>query len=254
MQPYLRPMIFILSKVLLVFLFPLTWVLGLMIYAVFTKRQKRKQRLLIASVALLYFFSNQFTADAIARIWDVPPYQPSAKTYSCVILLGGFVSQDESGRGYFNAATDRYTQATKLLANHTAAHLLFSGGNSDIYPNGFIEADFVKSELKKQGFADSLILLDGKARNTAENALFANQLLKRANLKPPYLLVTSAFHMRRAKLIFKNAGISVVPYTSNNMASNGHIYVKNFLPDIDAIAQWNLYIKEVVGYIVACLN
>jgi uncharacterized SAM-binding protein YcdF (DUF218 family) len=247
-------MFFILSKVLIVFIFPLTWVFGLMIYAAFTKRPKRKHVFIIAATAVLYFFSNKFTADAIARIWDVPPYQPSAKTYSCVILLGGFVSEDESGQGYFNWATNRYTQATKLLANHTASHLLFSGGNSDINPDGFIEANFVKAELKKQNVADSLILLDGKARNTAENAIFARQLLKQANLKPPYLLVTSAFHMRRAKLIFKNAGINIVPYTSNNMASNRHIYVKDFLPDIDAIARWNLYIKEMAGYVVACLT
>jgi uncharacterized SAM-binding protein YcdF (DUF218 family) len=216
--------------------------------------QKRKQRLLIASTALIYFFSARFTVNEFARIWDMSPYEPSAKTYSCVILLGGFVSEDESGQGYFNWAVNRYTQATKLLVNHTASHLLFTGGNSDINPDGFIEANFVKAELKKQNIADSLILLDGKARNTAENAIFAGQLLKQANLKPPYLLVTSAFHMRRAKLVFKNAGINIVPYTSNNTAGNRHIYLKDFLPDIDAIAQWNLYIKEIVGYIVAYFN
>lgn len=254
MQLYLRLMFFILSKVLVVFIFPLTWAFGLLVYAAFTKRQKRKQALLIVAITLLYFFSNRFTADTMARIWDVAPYQPSAKTYSCVVLLGGFVSEDESGQGYFNWAADRYTQATKLLANHTASHLLFSGGSSDIYPDGFSEAAFVKAELKKQNFADSLILLDGKARNTAENAIFAKQLLKQANLQPPYLMVTSAFHMRRAMLIFKKAGINVVPYTSNNMAPIRHIYLKDFLPDVDAINQWNIYIKEMVGYIVACLS
>lgn len=254
MQLYLRLMFFILSKVLVVFIFPLTWAFGLLVYAAFTKRQQRKQRLLITAITLLYFFSNRFTADTMARIWDVSLYQPSAKTYSCVVLLGGFVTEDESGQGYFNWAADRYTQATKLLANHTASHLLFSGGSSDIYPDGFSEAGFVKAELKKQNFADSLILLDGKARNTAENAIFAKQLLKQANLKPPYLMVTSAFHMRRAMLIFKRAVINVVPYTSNNMAPIRHIYLKDFLPDVDAISQWNIYIKEMVGYIVACLS
>ena len=247
-------MYFLLSKVLIVFIIPLTWVMGLLVYAAFTKKQKRKQWLLITATVLLYFFSNQLTANIFARIWDVAPYNPSAKTYSCVIVLGGLVSQDANGQGFFNSAVSRYTQGTKLLANHTAAHLLFTGGNADIYPNGFIEANFIKAELRKQNFADSLILLDGKARNTAENAFFAKQLLKQANLKPPYLLVTSAFHMRRAKLIFEKAGIDVVPYTSDNLTDNGHLYVTDFLPDTDAIAQWNVYIKEMVGYIVASLN
>jgi uncharacterized SAM-binding protein YcdF (DUF218 family) len=247
-------MFFILSKVLLVFISPLTWVFGLMVYAAFTKKSKRKQILIIATTVTLYIFSNRFTIDAVARIWDVAPYKQSAKTYSCIILLGGFVSEDENGQGYFNWAANRYTKATKLLANHTASHLLFTGGNSDINPDAFTEANFVKTELKKQNFADSLILLDGKARNTSENAIFAGQLLKQANLKPPYLLVTSAFHMRRAKLIFKKAGINIVPYTSNNNGGKRDIFLKDFLPDIDAIIEWNLYIKEMVGYIVAYLG
>ncbi|RYU89437.1 YdcF family protein [Mucilaginibacter terrigena] len=242
-------MFFILSKVLLVFILPLTWVFALMLYALITKKQRLRKRLLIIATALLYFFSNRFTINAFANLWDVPPYQPGGVKYSCVILLGGFITRDNDGNAYFNWAADRYTKATGLLANHTAQHLLFTGGNSDIYPDGFAEADIVKAELKKKNFPDSLILLDRSARNTLENAQYSKKLLNDAHLKAPYLLVTSAFHMRRAQLIYKRAGVDIVPYPANNLFNARHIYLADFLPASDAVGKWNLYIKEIIGYL-----
>ncbi|MBB5397264.1 YdcF family protein [Mucilaginibacter sp. AK015] len=242
-------MFFILSKVLLVFILPLTWVFALMLYALLTKKQRLKQRLLLTATILLYFFSNRFTITAFARLWDVEPYKHLNVKYSSAILLGGFVSRDSGGNPYFNWAADRYTKATGLLFTGAVSHLLFTGGYSDIYPDGFAEADFVKRELKKKNFADSLILLDRKARNTSENALFSKKLLDSAHLKPPYMLVTSAFHMRRARLIFKKAGIDVVPYPTNNLFDAKHLYLEDFLPSADALGKWNLYIKEFFGYL-----
>lgn len=247
-------MFFILSKLLLVLILPLTWVLALLGYAVFTKNHKRKQKTLIISVILFCFFGDQFTASIMANIWDIAPYKPSAKTYSAVILLGGFVSEDQNGDGHFNAATDRFTTATNLLAGGTAKHLLFSGGNADINPGKFNEAAFVGAELKKLHIADSLILLDSKARNTAENALYSKALLQKANLKPPYLLVTSAYHMRRAMLIYKKAGLDVVPYPCHYITRAGTVLPTDVIPGAEAFGIWSTYFKEMAGYVVACIK
>ena len=140
-----------------------------------------------------------------------------------------------------------------MLADGTARHLLFTGGNSNINPDGFSEAQFVGQQLKKLNFADSLIMLDGKARNTAENAVNAKVLLEKAHLKPPYLLVTSAYHMRRAKLIFKKAGLNIVPYPCG-YETPGSILPGDFIPGTDALGKLNLYIKEMVGCLVAALK
>jgi uncharacterized SAM-binding protein YcdF (DUF218 family) len=247
-------MFFILSKILYVLILPLTWVFALLAYAIFNRNHKIKQRALIGAFIIFWFFGNQFTANAIANMWDIAPYQPSAKKYSTVIVLGGFVSEDKNGKGYFNGAADRFKTATMLIANGTAKHILFSGGNADLNPDGFSEATFVGEELRKLNIADSLILLDGKARNTLENTANAKKLLQKANLKPPYLLVTSAYHMRRARLIFKKAGLDVVPYPCDYTTTNGVIMPTNFVPGEEAFGKCNLYIKEMIGYMVTCLK
>jgi uncharacterized SAM-binding protein YcdF (DUF218 family) len=247
-------MFFILSKILLVLILPLTWVFGLIAFSLFAKKPKTKQYLLTGALVTLCFFGNRFTGNLIGNLWDVAPSRAPAPKYSAVIVLGGFVSEGKNGQGYFNAAIDRFNTATDLLATGKAQHLLFTGGNADINPNGFSEAPFIKQQLKKLNFADSLILLDGKARNTFENAANAKAILIQANLKPPYLLVTSAYHMRRAQLIFKKAGLDVVPYPCDYLTTKGTVLPSDIIPGTDALGKCNLYIKEMVGYIVAYLN
>ncbi|MES2268080.1 MAG: YdcF family protein [Bacteroidota bacterium] len=244
-------MVYILSKLLYVFILPLTWVFCLLLYTLFAKNASRKRKALIAAIAIFWFFGNRFTANLMANIWDVDPGAASAKTYSAAILLGGFVSEGKNGEGHFNNAVDRYNTAVKLLQAGTAKHLLFSGGNADIKPSSFSEARFVGQQLKKLNIADSLILLDDKARYTIENAAFSKILLQKTRLKPPYLLVTSAFHMRRAMLIYKKAGLGVAPYPCDYITNYGTIMPTDFVPGIEAIGTWNTYIKEMVGYIVA---
>jgi uncharacterized SAM-binding protein YcdF (DUF218 family) len=201
-------------------------------------------------IALLYIFGNTLLIKLFVRIWDIDTYPPTSKIYSSVILLGGFASEGENGKGVFNQSADRFIQATKLLANHNASHLLFTGGNAEIRPGKFREGYFARSELKEMHFADSTILIESQARNTIENALFSKKLLDQANLKPPYLLVTSAFHMRRSLLIFKKAGINVVPYPSDFLMKE-KVKWSDLLPNADAFSVWNKYIKEIVGYIAA---
>jgi uncharacterized SAM-binding protein YcdF (DUF218 family) len=249
-----QPMFFILSKLLLVLISSLTWVFILLIMAVTTKAKVRKQRYLITGVVVFWLFGNQFTANLLASTWDIEPYRSQVTSYSAVIVLGGFVSEDADGKGHFNNAVDRFTQATRLVSDGRAKHLLFSGGTADFNPDKFSEAQFVKGELKKLGFADSLVLLDGKARNTFENAAYSKVLLQKANLKPPYLLVTSAYHMRRAMLIFKKAGLNVIPYPCDYIVPHGTVMPTYFVPGTEAFGMFNLYLKEMVGYIVAALK
>jgi uncharacterized SAM-binding protein YcdF (DUF218 family) len=56
--------------------------------------------------------------------------------------------------------------------------------------------------------------------------------------------------MRRASLIFKKAGIPFIAYPCQYMVAR-HITFSDFIPDTEAIIEWEAYIKEVVGYVVA---
>ena len=198
---------------------------------------------------MLVLFTNPFLVNQFAQAWDIPPYnQSNTKKYSCAILLGGFSSSSYNGDGYFNASADRFIQGIKLLSNQQASHLLVTSGTGSLLPDEFREATWVKKQLQEFNYPDSAILIESASRNTIENAKFSKVLLDKAKLPQPYLLVTSAYHMRRSLMIFKKMGMDVVPYPANYLVRR-KVVASDFVPDVSVLSMWNTYIKEVVGYV-----
>jgi uncharacterized SAM-binding protein YcdF (DUF218 family) len=244
-------MFFVLSKLLVIFIFPLTWVFSLLIVAIISKNQKTKRRFLILSLVLLWLFSNSFLLDQFAKCWDIQPVPlKTTGTYSCAIVLGGFTSEDVAGHGFFNAMSDRFIQGLKLISTGKVTHILIASGNGNLVHDNFAEADWVKTQLQQFKIPDSCILIENKSRNTIENAAFSKSLLKDRHLQPPYLLVTSTFHMRRSLGIFKTTGIDVIPYPCNFIAGKCNFSFGSLLPDAETLLKWNIYIKEAIGAMV----
>ena len=243
-------MYFILSKILLFLILPFNWFLILLVFAFIYRKKNTGRRLFIAALTVLYLFSIPALFKGFTKMWDVASMPPkSNRQYSCVIVLGGFGSRGGADGGHFNGAADRYIAGVELLITHKVQHILITGGSASLTPDSFREATWARLHLKKLGIADSLILTESNARNTLENARFSKQLLIKKNLKGPYLLVTAAFHMRRAQMIFKKNGIAVVPYSCYPVVDNLHLKLTDFLPDAEVLSYWQLYTKEVVGYI-----
>ena len=117
-----------------------------------------------------------------------------------IVILGG--SEDArvaKGRGThaLNESGERMTEAATLARRYPNAKILFTGGTVEILREPTVEADAAGMVLRDLGIGSDRLLLERKARNTAENAMLAKQL---ADPKPGerWLLLTSAWHMPRA--------------------------------------------------------
>ena len=203
---------------------------------------------------MLLLFTNKFLLDQFASTWDIRSKPLTNETYSCAIVLGGFSSADKDEKGFFNSSADRFIQGLIIIAQKRAQYLLISGGNSSLKKIKFQEADFVSSQLRVLHVADSQILVENQAKNTLQNASLTKKILENKHLKPPYLLVTSAFHMRRALYTFKSAGLDVVPYSCDFKAGNSETHFGDFIPSSNPLYFWGFYIKEVVGYAIYSLK
>ncbi|WP_461449853.1 YdcF family protein [Mucilaginibacter sp.] len=244
-------MYFILSKVLLFLLYPALWVFVLLVIALIIKNNKRKQRLLIVAAVLLYVFSVPLFLNLFGHAWSVKTCVLNKnQIYSCAIILGGFSSVDKYGNSFFNEASDRFIEAVKLYNTGIVKQVLVSGGNGSLIQGYFKEATWVKTQLLIFKLPDTSILIENQSRNTIENAVFSKLLLQKSGVKPPYLLVTSDFHMRRAQIIFEKKGIPVIPYPCDFKISQNHFTWSDLVPDGDALGNWNIYLKEIVGYVV----
>ncbi len=234
---------------------PINWVVVLLVTAVIKHKKPAGKRFLIAGFITLYLFSIPLLFKGFTRLWDVDT-APTANNqkYSCVIVLGGFSGDDGKGGGRFTWAADRFITGAQQVTTGKAGRILIAGGNGSLIPGEYREAPWAKQQLIALGIADSLILTEGNSRNTIENAVFTKAILDSNKIKPPYLLVTSAFHMRRAKMIFNKKGMDVLPLSCSYLTNNRVFDFADVLPQADVFANWSFYIKELAGYITNYLS
>ena len=122
------------------------------------------------------------------------------------------------------AAAGRVTETAALARRFPAARVVISGGDPSIVPaslpgaipgavpEAMSEAAATRDLLVELGAPAERIELEGRSRNTEENAVFS---LAAAQPKPgeTWLLVTSAMHMPRAVGCFRRAGwADITPY------------------------------------------
>ncbi|GAC1584340.1 MAG: YdcF family protein [Ginsengibacter sp.] len=241
-------MFFIISKILIYFVQPITWIIGLLIYSIFTKSLFRKKIFSLTTLALLIIFTNPILLDITARCWDIKETSINNLPKSdCAIVLGGFTNEDNHKRGYFNSSSDRFLEGLKLFASKKVNRILITSGNGHLLPTSFREADWIKTQMNTFGIADSVVIIENKSRNSIENAVFSKRILDSLHLHSPFVLITSAYHMRRSKYIFEKNGVSVIPFPCNYIAGRQAFSFKQLIPESSVMQGWNLYIKEFIG-------
>lgn len=192
-------MFFTLSKILYYLITPGCWIWVCIIIGII--RRKKNFHFLWAAILLLVVFTNPYLYRRAMIAYQPMPIQfkdKPAQPYTA-ILLTGFVKFDSAGQGYFGKASDRYIQTVQLFEQHFINKIIISGGSGNLWLQEPPEALFLQNELKKAGVPDSCIAIDTLSRNTFENGQYTRQLIDNIGWKGPYLLVTSAFHMPRAK-------------------------------------------------------
>ena len=238
------------SAVLSFFLSPVNWVIILLVASFILRMRNSKKLCRILALCVFLVFSNEWLQDFYARKWQTEPVTIRKDIqYSCGIVAGGFASPDFVDNGYFNASADRFIQAVKLYKLNAISHILISGGNGKIDNEQFHEGAWVKGELVAIGVPDSVILIEDRSNNTAENAMYSKQILDSIHLKPPYLLITSAYHIPRASLLFKKAGVETDPFPCNYSAGRGKFTFSSLLPQIGVLTGWDIFFKEAAGYL-----
>ena len=96
------------------------------------------------------------------------------------------------------------------------------------------------------GIPDSVILYEDRSSNTAENAINSKKLLETTGLAPPYLLISSARHIPRAGLLFKNAGLKTVAFPCGYSAGREKYRFWGIIPRFDVLFEWESFLKETV--------
>jgi uncharacterized SAM-binding protein YcdF (DUF218 family) len=248
-------MFFFFSKVLTFLVSPMVWFFALMIWGLRTKDERKKKKLFITALVLIYVCCNSFFVDELARAWEpvTPDYYLSEEKYDVAIILGGIGSIDErQQRLDFTFSSDRLWQTLELYHRGRVKQIMFTGGSGSIRYPDHKEGFYVKKYLTTIHVPDSALIIENESKNTYENAVNSKKILDSLQFKGSILLVTSAFHMPRALACFKKAGYTnLTPYLTNRISGPRRFdWDHCFLPNPSALNLLNMLIHEWIGFAV----
>jgi uncharacterized SAM-binding protein YcdF (DUF218 family) len=247
-------MFFILSKILSFLFIPLVWIIALLLFALLSKNAKRKKQALLTAALLLILLSNSFLFDECMRMWEVPAAHATElqPVYDAGIILSGVLSYDHSfDRLQFNRRNDRLMQAIELYKTGRIKKLFFTGGSGSLVYRDNKESQMVKRFLTSIGIPEHDIIIEDASNNTHENAQFSKPILASNFNNGKFLLITSAFHMRRSVACFNKQEIVVTPYSVDRYSGPRKYQFDHLLvPHSETLFNWDSLIHEWVGYAV----
>lgn len=148
-----------------------------------------------------------------------------------------------------NEAAERLTEPATLARRFPDAPVVFTGGKVTFLYDSDSEAAGSGALLEALGLAPERLILEDRARNTAENALFTKRLIEsRPELAGRrWLLITSAYHMPRAIGCFRAAGFPVEPWPVDYRTRGMSDLSRPFDRPSDGLRRVDLSTREWVG-------
>lgn len=127
--------------------------------------------------------------------------------------------------------------------------LILSGGGR---PGRHSEAQHMAMAVQRLGIPASALLLEQRSHSTRENAFFTAALARPRGIDR-ILLVTSAVHMPRASLLFREAGLDVVPVPVPEPSLRREGF-RRWIPSGSALWRSGRALKEYVGLLESRLQ
>jgi uncharacterized SAM-binding protein YcdF (DUF218 family) len=246
-------MFFFLSKILYIFAMPISWLFGLLIWARFTKSVKRQKQLYSLLLLLLCLLSNPFLINELFLYWEIPPTPFSQlQNHDVGIVLTGFSQEGKqpTDRVYLNQAADRVVHTIKLYKEKKIKYILICGAEHNLQAGIDEPYQSARDIFLSAAIPDSVIFAEPHSRNTRENAVLGKQFLDSKFPNQSYLLITSAFHIRRARACFEKVGLPLDTFSVDFVARNRTFAPVHFIPREDSLGHWGRFVHEIVGYVV----
>jgi uncharacterized SAM-binding protein YcdF (DUF218 family) len=165
-----------------------------------------------------------------------------------VIVLGGGMGAANGKCIYpeMRIGADRAWHGARLYHAGRAPYVVTTGTGSG-------DADRVL--LLDLGVPEKAIIREDKARNTEEHVSLVKEALQKKypqkKGKFKVLIVTSAWHMRRALLNFEQSDFEVIPAAADHecmLAASRPLKLSHFFPDAESFLLNSYIFKEYLGY------
>jgi uncharacterized SAM-binding protein YcdF (DUF218 family) len=202
--------------------------------------------LFIAAWVLLWAAMTPLIASWQIRAIEVyPPQAPLSGTGArAMIVLGGgsYADAPEYGTDTVSSISLERVRYAARLYRLTGTPIMVSGGS----PTGTrsSEAEQMRDVLIQE-LTTPVTWLESASNSTLESAILCEKILHEEGIKK-VLLVTHAFHMRRARSAFEHAGLEVVPAPIGFVAP-GRNLIMQMVPNAEALRLTHRAWREAFG-------
>lgn len=201
--------------------------------------------LICTTFILFYLFSTPFFAEAALKALEaetaLETLDPKA---GAIVILGGgtyFNPPEYPGDTVSPQTLERLRYGARLQRN-TGRPVLVTGGK----PRGERSSEARQMQRVLSGeFGVPAKWLEEASDNTHENASRSGAILREAGVDTIYL-VTHAWHMPRARMVFESAGFTVIP-APTGFTTRYRTDILSFIPSADGLRASRRFLHEIMG-------
>ena len=235
-----------LHKILAIFVLPIM----LFIIVILIGLIKNKKKLIYIAIGVLYILSTPVFSNNFFKLVEGSAYRKpisAIESADAIVVLSGMLEINEVGdsTNIEWGDPDRFFGGIALFKAGKAQKLVFTGGKMPWDKAKKTEGEVLKENAISNGIAFEKILVTKDVENTADEAVAVKELISPSKR---IILVTSAYHMYRAKKLFEKQGLEVVTYKVDyKAAGNSKITLMDYLPSAGNLELTETGIREIIG-------
>jgi len=214
------------------------------IVLLFLKKHRKKSGIVFAvALALYVVFGTGPVAFWLLGSLEFrhPPYVETTanREVEDIVVLAGYAGRDDEMplSSYVNdASAIRILEAVRIFLLNPGRRIIVSG--KDDVPV------IMKDVLVSLGIPAERIEIEGRSSSTFDSAMNLSKMLKRRKI----ILVTSAGHMLRSILVFRNFGMHPIP-APTDFSTRRNFMATGYLPSPLYLKLSDLAVHEYVGFL-----
>jgi uncharacterized SAM-binding protein YcdF (DUF218 family) len=249
-QDAFAPM-FLLKKILAALILPPTGPLLMATAGLWLSRHRPRlgQFLIALGLGTLLLLSTPWIANELQRSLQdaLPATLEDLSSADAIVILGGgnYHAAPEYGADTVGAVSLERLRYGARLAHQTGLPVAVTGGS----PGGGIPEAEAMREVLATDFRIASRWVETSSRDTAENAARLAPILRQAGVSR-IVLVTHAWHMRRARAEFEKQGMVVVPGPTRFATESPNAGYR-WLPVASALHRSQIALHEWLGILAA---
>jgi uncharacterized SAM-binding protein YcdF (DUF218 family) len=211
---------------------------------------KNRKKLIYIAIGVLYILSTPIFSNNFMKLVEGSEYRKpisAIDSADAIVVLSGMLEINEVGDSTYIewGDPDRFFGGLALFKAGKAQKLVFTGGKMPWDKAKKTEGEVLKEFAISNGIPSEKIFVTKDVENTADEAVAVKELI---GTSKKIILVTSAFHMNRAKRLFEQQGFEVIPYKVDyKTAGESAITVIDFLPSTGNLEKTETGIREIIG-------